>query len=122
MIMFGAQTLSLPWPPSVNGYWRNSRGRQIISRAGREYRKAIADRFGGTPTITGEVEVHIVLHPPDRRRRDWDNWHKATCDALAHAGVLGDDCQIRRAFVEFGDIKKPGEYRISIRGINGNLP
>ena len=28
----------LPWPPSVNGYWRTFRNRQIISKRGREYR------------------------------------------------------------------------------------
>ena len=36
--------ITLPWPPTVNTYWRNFNGRTIISAKGREYRKAVADQ------------------------------------------------------------------------------
>ena len=36
--------LTLPWPPSMNTYWRTFQGRMIISAKGREYRKAVADQ------------------------------------------------------------------------------
>jgi crossover junction endodeoxyribonuclease RusA len=36
--------LTLPWPPTVNTYWRNFNGRVLISAKGREYRKAVADQ------------------------------------------------------------------------------
>jgi hypothetical protein len=28
--------ITLPWPPSVNGYWRKWRGRMVISVEGRK--------------------------------------------------------------------------------------
>jgi Holliday junction resolvase RusA-like endonuclease len=33
--------ITLPWPPSVNGYWRKWRGRMVISVEGRKYREAV---------------------------------------------------------------------------------
>ena len=36
--------VTLPWPPTVNTYWRVFNGRSILSEKGREYRKAVADQ------------------------------------------------------------------------------
>ncbi len=33
--------LTLPYPPSINHYWRNFRGRVVISREGRAFRKNV---------------------------------------------------------------------------------
>ncbi len=85
----------LPWPPSVNRYWRTFRGRMLISADGRTYRQeAIAaavtgDRFGSV-----KVRVSIEAWLPDNRRRDVDNLLKAPLDALCHAGIYEDDSQI----------------------------
>lgn len=90
--------ITLPYPPSVNHYWRTFQGRMILSKAGREYRHAAAvvalsqrtERFAATDRLS------LLLHvcPPDRRRRDLDNVLKAVLDALQHAGVYPDDSQI----------------------------
>ena len=95
----GRVKLDLPWPPSLNHYWRHVRntGRTLISEEGRSYRKRVAEvvtrdqrhRFG-----SGPVAIHIVAYPPDRRRRDLDNMLKAVLDALAHTHVYSDDSQI----------------------------
>jgi crossover junction endodeoxyribonuclease RusA len=37
--------ITLPWPPSVNTYWRNFDGRMIISAKGREYRETVGDQM-----------------------------------------------------------------------------
>ena len=37
--------ITLPWPPSVNTYWRNFDGRMIISARGREYRETVGDQM-----------------------------------------------------------------------------
>ncbi|HGM5043058.1 TPA: RusA family crossover junction endodeoxyribonuclease [Stenotrophomonas maltophilia] len=85
----------LPWPPSVNRYWRTFRGRMLISADGRTYRQAAVgaalagDRFGAA-----KVRVSIDAWLPDNRRRDVDNILKAPLDALCHAGIYDDDSQI----------------------------
>ena len=98
--------LTLPFPPSVNTYWRSNRGRVHISNAGRAYRAAVIGAvieqrpgagFGGA-----RLSVVVEVFPPDKRRRDLDNVLKATLDALEHAGVYDDDGQIDRLVVERG--------------------
>ena len=88
--------LELPYPPSVNRYWRRVGPRTIISREGREYREAVAGilRDVGIPPFTGPVCVVIHAYMPDRRRRDLDNLLKATLDALAYGGAYHDDSQV----------------------------
>ena len=96
MIPDNAIDLNLPWPPSVNHYWRNVNGVMKISQAGRIYQEdvgvvlAIAER----PKVTGRVGIYIVAYPPDKRRRDLDNLLKATLDSLQAGGVFEDDGQI----------------------------
>ena len=93
--------LTLPYPPSVNHYWRKWRNRMVISREGREYRRAIcgllAPGGGGgirKPPAGGRIALAMDAFPPDRRRRDLDNIQKPVLDALEHAGVYADDSQI----------------------------
>jgi len=49
--------LILPFPPSVNGYWRNINGKTLISAKGRAYKKAVSFRgiYGKTVGKTLEV-------------------------------------------------------------------
>ena len=89
--------ITLPWPPSVNTYWRNFDGRMIISAKGREYRETVGDQMTLQKTVKhfkGQLKVEIEAFRPDKRRRDLDNLLKATLDGLAHAGVYEDDSQI----------------------------
>lgn len=87
--------ITLPWPPSVNSYWRTFRGRMLMSDAGRKYRTAAMlctvghQRFGAK-----KVVVTIEAWFPDLRRRDLDNLLKAPLDALGHARIYEDDSQI----------------------------
>ena len=89
--------ITLPWPPSVNTYWRNFDGRMIISARGREYRETVGDQMTLQTMVKhfkGLLRVEIEAFRPDKRRRDLDNLLKATLDGLAHAGVYEDDSQI----------------------------
>lgn len=36
-----SHVLTLPWPPSVNRYWRAVNGRNILSAEGRAYRASL---------------------------------------------------------------------------------
>lgn len=114
--------ITLPWPPSVNHYWRHVGHRTLLSKKGREYRKAVAINVllvtnaleGCREPLVGDVEVSIVAHPPDKRRRDLDNLPKAILDALEHAGVFEDDNQVARLVIERGAMWPGGEVRVTI--------
>ena len=86
----------LPWPPSVNHYYRHVGPRVLISRDGRRYRERIVSmmRLGETEKHYGPVELFIELYPPDNRRRDVDNSLKCLLDTFTHAGLYDDDSQI----------------------------
>ncbi len=109
----GAVTLSLPWPPSVNHYWRHTGLKVVTSKAGREYRKAVS----GIVTeawcrdeayeMYGRLSVTVVASPPDRRARDLDNILKSLLDALEHAGLYRSDSQIDRLLVVRGTPSPP---------------
>jgi crossover junction endodeoxyribonuclease RusA len=108
--------LVLPYPPSMNGYWRSLRtgrmaGRVLISERGRAFRKDVeaAARLQEIARLEGPLKVTLWLHPPDRRRRDIDNPIKPLLDALTHAGAWSDDSQIRelRVTMEAPDKDNP---------------
>lgn len=92
----------LPYPPSVNRYYRHVGYRTLISRDGRAYRKRVctllAGRVGGP--LSGPLEIEINFYPPDRRQRDLDNVNKGIWDSLQYAGIYHDDSQIKRAILE----------------------
>lgn len=110
-------TVTLRWPPSINGYWRSViRGKyaaQIISEDGRAFRSSVALVFALCPhkvKFHGPVAVEIVLHRNDARRYDCDNFSKACLDALTHAGVWRDDSQVDVLTIRRGP-KVVGESR-----------
>jgi crossover junction endodeoxyribonuclease RusA len=112
-------TLQLPWAPSVNGYWRAFRGRQILSAKGREYRKAaVAAVPNDAKYGAARLFVELWLSPPDRRIRDLDNYAKAVLDALTHAGVWDDDSQIDRLAINRCAIEKPGRVTVKIKSVS----
>lgn len=115
-------TLTLPYPPTLNTYWRNVRGKTLISRDGRAYRRTVCDLalFHGVTLHEGRLDVAVVVHPPDKRRRDLDNLTKALLDALEHAGAYQDDSQIDRLLIERGERREGGcvVVRISEMGDN----
>ena len=88
--------LTLPYPPSVNHYWRHVGPRVLISREGRAYRErvclALAGR--GLPRFNGPLAVQIEVFPPDNRRRDLDNLQKSLLDSMQQGGLYIDDSQI----------------------------
>jgi crossover junction endodeoxyribonuclease RusA len=90
--------LTLPYPPSVNHYWRRVGPQTLISREGRTFRRNVCALLGGggprKPPTCGRIALAMDAFPPDRRRRDLDNIQKPVLDALEHAGVYADDSQI----------------------------
>lgn len=115
--------IELPYPPSTNTYWRHPSkgplaGRHLISEKGRAYRTDVQEAIllQRIKPIAGRLAVEILAFPPDRRQRDTDNILKALLDGITHAGVWGDDSQIRRHSVEFADeVVKGGKVIILIQ-------
>jgi crossover junction endodeoxyribonuclease RusA len=111
--------LILPFPPSVNTYWRNFNGRMLISKKGREYRKAVADQVliqKGAKHYQGKVKMTIEAWRPDERKRDLDNLLKAPLDALTHAGVYVDDQLIVDLRIFWAE-DKGGKLKVKIEEI-----
>ena len=111
--------LILPFPPSVNGYWRSVKNRAVISERGRKYRTdavyAVYEQLRRRPQpIAHDIAVHVVLYPPTRAKRDLDNFQKALFDAMTHAGVWADDSQIKRMIVEWGAVTRHGKAELVI--------
>lgn len=96
-----AISFELPWPPSLNRYYRHVGPRVLISREGRRYRMMCVSRLGGVfPKLEGKVKLTGEFYPPDARKRDLDNVLKCMIDSLVHAGLMRDDSQIKHIDVQ----------------------
>jgi len=109
-------SIELPYPPSVNHYWRRVGARTLISREGRRYRERIASILAlrRVQPIAGALSVRVTVHPPDRRRRDLDNAMKALLDALEHGGAYEDDSQIDHLDIRRGHVVPEGKVVVQI--------
>lgn len=131
--------ISLPWPPSVNTYWRSlimplskerlslrkgklqHRVAVILSEEGRKYRELVQEQVWRQrpPRLTGKLAVWIHAMPPDRRARDLDNLPKGVLDGLAHAGVFRDDCDIDDLRISRFAVRPGGQLAVQISEIAG---
>ena len=110
--------LTLPWPPTVNTYYRSVNGAVKISEKGRSYRLAVADQVliqRGAKHFSGRLLVRVTAYVPDKRKRDLDNILKSLLDSLTHAGVWEDDSQIDDLHIVRGPIG--GMVKVDVREI-----
>jgi len=112
------ECIVLPWPPTVNRYYRRVGLRTLLSREGRTFRRSVCALLGGggprKPPAGGRVALAMDAFPPDRRRRDLDNLLKSVLDALEHAGVYADDSQVDLLLVRRGEVDRP-HGRVEVR-------
>ena len=104
-------TIVLPWPPSVNAYWRTVQGRTMVSKKGRIYKQAATRAVlaaGANKHLPGRLRVKLTAYPPDRRRRDIDNLTKLALDSMQVAGVYLDDSQIDELTIIRAEVEKGG--------------
>lgn len=114
--------LKLPWPPTVNTYWRHARGRHYISAKGTQYRKDIIQLIQQQNldiSTSARLKITITANQPDKRRRDLDNLQKSVFDSLVHAGFMADDEQIDDFRVRRGEQVKGGSLDIVITEMEG---
>lgn len=89
--------VELPWPPTINTYWRRRGDRYFISTEGKRFRRDtvyICHKYKGMFCNDERLKLTVEAYPPDKRRRDIDNLLKVVCDSLEAANVFTDDCQI----------------------------
>lgn len=112
--------IKLPYPPSMNTYWRNFRGNTVLSKSGRLYKTAVAEcvveqnipKFGGK-----RLEVTLFLYPRSKVVTDLDNRLKAVLDGLEEAGVYDNDGQIDVLMIQRGEQRKGGGVDVMIEVI-----
>ena len=110
-------TLTLPYPPSMNTYWRRNGHQYFIAKAGQAFRTEVAARClaSGVRPLSGQVAMTVTLVPGDKRRRDIDNVLKPLLDALTHGGAWADDSQVKRLLVTMGDpVPKQGRCMVNL--------
>ncbi|MCE9530367.1 MAG: RusA family crossover junction endodeoxyribonuclease [Planctomycetes bacterium] len=113
--------VELPYPPSINHYWRRVGYRTLISKPGRVFREqviAILSRRHQQP-FPGPVAIDVKLFPPDRRRRDLDNSFKSLFDSLQHGGLLVDDSQIVELHARKHAAEPGGKVLVHVRDDEG---
>lgn len=117
-------TFELPWPPSVNHYYRRVGPRTLISRAGREFRRRVARILAARrlPPALGRLAVTVEVYPPDRRRRDIDNLLKAVLDACQHGGAFPDDSRIVWLLIHRTQVVRGGRVVVTIRDLANRPP
>jgi len=115
--------LLLPWPPSVNNYWLARGNTRFISKAGKQFRQAVAEECAqqGVVALEGRLAVYVALFPPDRRARDIDNILKALLDACEHAGCYASDNQIDELQIIRQGVQKGGHCTVLILPIGTPL-
>ena len=117
--------LVLPYPPSVNHYYKNAGfGRKILGERGRDYRKAVkllvlkqrilGGNKGVELPLICEVKATVKVYPPDRKRRDLDNVFKCLFDSLTKAEVYADDRQVKHIDAKMCEVVKGGRVEIII--------
>lgn len=106
----------MPWPPSVNTYWRHARSVTYISAQGRAYLKLISQLslIWNLKPFTERLYVDIKAFPPDHRIRDLDNLLKVTLDSLQKANIFLNDNQIDRLIIERKNVIKGGGMIVEI--------
>jgi crossover junction endodeoxyribonuclease RusA len=113
----------LPYPLSVNRYWRNFRGRMVISTEGRAFKTEAAwkCKAGGQKLMSGPVELLLKLHPKQTKGGvaskvliDLDNALKCVCDCM-NGIAYEDDSQIMRIVAEVGSAIAGGGVSIEVK-------
>ena len=114
--------LALPYPPSVNHYWRHTRsGKHYISAEGKAFRAEVLEICRLFDPFAGAVKIKMEVFYPDRRERDPDNLQKALFDALTASGLIKDDNnKIIKDYrvVGMDEIRKGGMVVVKIKGLD----
>lgn len=110
--------LYLPWPPTINDYYKVTlAGQRYLDKKVRGFRadveKALHEQCPGLK-LADRLFVEVFQFPPDRRKRDLDNYIKGFQDACTKGGLWIDDSLIDQLFIYRGEVVKGGAFRVEI--------
>jgi len=110
--------LKLPWPPTVNHYYKRTAKGQVIGEVGKKYRAIVAGELlvnWRREPLEGRLSVMVTAHAKDARKRDLDNLHKCLLDALEKGGLYENDSQIDDLRIVRGPKSETGEGYLVVR-------
>ena len=84
---------------SVNKYYRSWQGRVLISKDGREFKKEMELQLNNYEKVLGKIQLRLILHFKDKRKRDVDNYAKVLIDCLKNK-LFEDDDQIYELYMQ----------------------
>ena len=110
--------LHLPWPPTVNAYYKVTRsGQRYLDKKVRAFRACVAEDISEQCPglyLDYPLFLEVYLYPPDRRKRDLYNYMKGLLDSLTEAGLWEDDSLINQLHIYRGEVVAEGNVRIEI--------
>ena len=111
-------TLTLPLPPTANHIWKKGRNGMYLSDGYLKFKHQVSESVKSLQCsmLTGPIEIGMIVNYPDKRKRDIDNFTKATFDALK-GHLFEDDSQIESYFVKKGPIVKNGSCTVIVRKV-----
>ena len=110
--------LHLPWPPTINSYYKMTRNMQrYLDPKVREFRQAVLECIREQApglSLDEPLFMEVYMFPPDKRKRDLDNYMKGLLDALTEAELWTDDSLVDQLHLYRGEVVKLGSIRIEI--------
>lgn len=114
----GEITLTLPYPPSANRYWRVYSNRVVVSGEATRYKKDAAQSAktqGIDSPLTGDLSIAIQVYRP-LKSGDLDNRLKVVLDSLQGVAYENDSQIVEIRAWRFDDKRNP-RIEISINEI-----
>lgn len=66
---------------------------------------------------TEKLQIHLLIYPPDLRKRDIDNVCKVVLDTLQRAGIYENDFMVWKLTIERKEVRQYGEVEFTITSI-----
>lgn len=107
-------TITLPLPPSANRYWRNFRGRMVVSAEAKAYKEQAAwlAKVGGYTMLDGALSLSVEVYR-QRKAGDLDNFLKILADSLQGI-IYANDSQIVEIHARLFDDKANPRAVVSV--------
>jgi crossover junction endodeoxyribonuclease RusA len=115
--------LDLPNPPGVNQYYRNVRGRMVLSAKGRDYKTTVAFEVSNQCSIrfgAAKLKIKVQFHPATKGRVDLDGKLKSLLDALQFSGLFDDDANVDDLHIVRCEPVKGGRVTVIIEEITND--
>lgn len=110
--------LFIPFPPSINSFYIKTRNGVFISKKGAAFQSSgiltIQAQLGAFEPLGEPLCMKVVVYPPDKRKRDLDNYMKPLLDTLTKAGVWLDDSLVDQLLIYRGVVVPSGSVFVRL--------